>query len=163
MSPHSFTFHHPPLIAPFLLLQTWWSFFGHGDNYGFVPHGDTFTLHYPGQGAEHAQLVLALRAHAYKMRGVAPPTRCSRPDRHKLLRFSILDQLRPPAANFLSFLPDRWPEPGAPLITAVVQNANGTTTLAWRGGILAVNYTVQHGPSETGTWRPSGTLLVHWI
>eukprot|EP00927_Polykrikos_kofoidii_P083164 TRINITY_DN8457_c0_g1_i1.p1 TRINITY_DN8457_c0_g1~~TRINITY_DN8457_c0_g1_i1.p1 ORF type:complete len:530 (-),score=56.78 TRINITY_DN8457_c0_g1_i1:37-1626(-) len=53
--------------------DTWWSFFPHGDSYGFVPHGDSYTLHYPGDTFEKQTTLLALRDHAFQMRGLPVP------------------------------------------------------------------------------------------
>lgn len=33
---------------PALFAANFWSFFPHADSHGFVPHGDHYTMHYPG-------------------------------------------------------------------------------------------------------------------
>lgn len=52
---------------------TFWSLFGHADTYGYVQHGDGFTLHYPGDSPEMRQRVAVLREFAYAMRGLQTP------------------------------------------------------------------------------------------
>ena len=51
----------------------YWSLFPHGDTHGFVSHGDSFTLHYPGATAPAAAAAALLRTHAFAMRGISPP------------------------------------------------------------------------------------------
>jgi mannan endo-1,4-beta-mannosidase len=52
----------------------YWDFFPHNDTYGYVQHGDNFTLHYPGDTSSMREAVQLLRAHAYRMQGrPAPP------------------------------------------------------------------------------------------
>jgi hypothetical protein len=53
----------------------YWSLFPHLDTYGFVQHGDGFTIHYPGDDSNMASAAQALRGHAYAMSGIStPPT-----------------------------------------------------------------------------------------
>lgn len=53
----------------------YWSLFPHADAYGFVKHGDGFSLHYPGDTPEMMIAVATIRRHAFAMRGlVEPPT-----------------------------------------------------------------------------------------
>eukprot|EP00045_Choanoeca_perplexa_P010039 m.100438 g.100438 ORF g.100438 m.100438 type:complete len:495 (+) comp15125_c0_seq2:56-1540(+) len=54
-----------PLVAG----DMWWSFFSHGDNYGFVPHGDSYTLHYPSDNALRQSKFDATVNHTYVMQG----------------------------------------------------------------------------------------------
>lgn len=56
-----------------LVGDTYWSFFPHADSFGYVQHGDGFTVHYPGDTAAMRTAVQALRGHAYAMQGVAVP------------------------------------------------------------------------------------------
>lgn len=50
-----------------------WSLFPHGDEFGFVNHGTSHTLHYPGQTPDMISRSKLLREHAFKMRGVPVP------------------------------------------------------------------------------------------
>lgn len=47
----------------------YWSLFPHNETYGFVPHGEHFTLHYPGDTPDMRWRVSLLRTHGYTMRG----------------------------------------------------------------------------------------------
>ena len=51
----------------------YWSLFGHLDTYGFVQHNDGYTVHYPGDTSAMQTGVLAMRSHAYGMRGLSVP------------------------------------------------------------------------------------------
>jgi mannan endo-1,4-beta-mannosidase len=53
---------------------TYWSLFGHADTYGYVQHGDGFTLHYPGDAPEMHTRAAALRDFAFAMSGMPTPT-----------------------------------------------------------------------------------------
>lgn len=50
-----------------------WSLFPHSPNYGYIQHGDGYTLHYPGDTADMRTRAQELRTHAYTMSNVAPP------------------------------------------------------------------------------------------
>lgn len=50
-----------------------WSLFGHADTNGFVQHSDGYTLHYPGDTSAMQTAILAMRSHAYGMRGISVP------------------------------------------------------------------------------------------
>lgn len=63
--------------SPLVSGDLYWSLFPHAIDWGFVQHGDTFTLHYPGDSPDLAVAVGALRAHAFNMSGRSlpqPPT-----------------------------------------------------------------------------------------
>lgn len=51
----------------------YWSLFPHGDQRGFVDHGDSYTIHYPGASPAARATAQQLRTHAFAMRGIAPP------------------------------------------------------------------------------------------
>jgi hypothetical protein len=53
--------------------STYWSLFPHNDSFGFVPHGDGYTLHYPGETPAYQSLVDQLRSHAFRMSGLTVP------------------------------------------------------------------------------------------
>lgn len=53
--------------------DTYWSLFPHLDTYGFVQHGDSWTLHWPGDSDDMSARALQLRTHAFSRQGVAPP------------------------------------------------------------------------------------------
>lgn len=53
--------------------DTYWSFFPHNDTYGYVQHGDGYTLHYPGDNSAMQEAVQLLCAHAYRMQGRNEP------------------------------------------------------------------------------------------
>jgi hypothetical protein len=53
--------------------DTYWSLFPHNDTYGYVQHGDGFTLHYPGDTSDMQSRDQALRTHAYTMSGRSVP------------------------------------------------------------------------------------------
>lgn len=59
--------------------DTYWSLFPHNDQYGYVQHGDGYTLHYPGDTPDMRDRAQALRTHAYTMRCLSVPP-YSRPD-----------------------------------------------------------------------------------
>lgn len=75
------------LVSFLTLLETfpqigdsYWSLFVRDDScQKYVPHNDGFTLHYPGDDANMQMRADALRAHAYKKTGVAPPVAQSVP------------------------------------------------------------------------------------
>ncbi|WP_089155958.1 carbohydrate binding domain-containing protein [Micromonospora sp. NBS 11-29] len=50
-----------------------WSLFGHHDHSGFVPHGDGFTVHYPGDTPAMRTAVAALTRFAGRMSGRPAP------------------------------------------------------------------------------------------
>ncbi|MCI4066831.1 cellulase family glycosylhydrolase [Micromonospora sp. R77] len=50
-----------------------WSLFPHHDHHGFVPHGDGFTVHYPGDTPAMRQAVAALTRNAFRMSGRPAP------------------------------------------------------------------------------------------
>ncbi|SBT43460.1 carbohydrate binding domain-containing protein [Micromonospora auratinigra] len=50
-----------------------WSLFGHHDHHGYVPHGDGFTVHYPGDTPAMRQAVAALTRFAGTMAGRPAP------------------------------------------------------------------------------------------
>ncbi|MFI7221550.1 carbohydrate binding domain-containing protein [Micromonospora maritima] len=50
-----------------------WSLFGHHDHHGFVPHGDGFTVHYPGDTPAMRTAVAALTRFAGRMSGRPAP------------------------------------------------------------------------------------------
>ncbi|MFI2714460.1 carbohydrate binding domain-containing protein [Micromonospora sp. NPDC018662] len=50
-----------------------WSLFGHHDHSGFVPHGDGFTVHYPGDTPAMREAVAALTRFAGTMAGRPAP------------------------------------------------------------------------------------------
>jgi mannan endo-1,4-beta-mannosidase len=47
----------------------YWTLFPHTDLYGYVQHGEHYTLHYPGDTPDMRRRVSLLRAHAYAMQG----------------------------------------------------------------------------------------------
>ncbi len=49
---------------------TYWSLFGHADNYGYAQHSDGFTLHYPGDTTTMQGEAQQLRTFAYQMSGL---------------------------------------------------------------------------------------------
>ncbi|MBA2283923.1 MAG: hypothetical protein H0W02_00420 [Ktedonobacteraceae bacterium] len=51
----------------------YWSLFPHDDSYGFVPHNEHYTLHYPGDTPQMRTRVASLTVHAYAMRGLPVP------------------------------------------------------------------------------------------
>ncbi|MDQ2799964.1 MAG: biopolymer transporter ExbD, partial [Armatimonadota bacterium] len=51
----------------------YWSLFGHRDDFGFEQHDDNLTLHFPGDTPDMKARAALLRAHAYRMRGLAIP------------------------------------------------------------------------------------------
>ncbi|MDQ2903853.1 MAG: hypothetical protein ABI456_09225 [Ktedonobacteraceae bacterium] len=51
----------------------YWSLFPHDDSYGFVPHNEHYTLHYPGDTPQMRTRVTLLTAHAYAMRSLSVP------------------------------------------------------------------------------------------
>lgn len=53
--------------------DTYWSFFPHNDNYGYVEHNDGYTLHYPGDTNAMRQAVQLLTTHAYQIQGLPTP------------------------------------------------------------------------------------------
>jgi hypothetical protein len=53
--------------------DTFWSLFPHNDTYGYVQHGDGYTLHYPGDTSDMRSRAQALRTHAYTMSGRSVP------------------------------------------------------------------------------------------
>ncbi len=57
----------------------YWSLFGHADQYGYIPHDDGYTLHYPGDTPQMRQAVVELRAQAYAMLGEAYPPPAAAP------------------------------------------------------------------------------------
>lgn len=59
--------------TPAIAGSLYWALFGHDDNYGYVRHGQVYTLHYPGN-SDAAPRVSQLRAHAYHMRGLDIPS-----------------------------------------------------------------------------------------
>jgi len=69
--------------------DTWWSFFPHGDNYGFVSHGDAYTVHYPGKDNASQSTLLALRSHAFSMRGLAVPEDTDMPGQPLITQASV--------------------------------------------------------------------------
>ena len=50
-----------------------WSLFGHNDTYGFIQHGDGYTLHYPGDNSDMRTRASQIRSAYYGFRGVAVP------------------------------------------------------------------------------------------
>lgn len=50
-----------------------WSLFGHSDSFGYVPHPDGYTLHYPGDTPAMSVRAQELRTHAYTMAGLSVP------------------------------------------------------------------------------------------
>jgi hypothetical protein len=51
----------------------YWTLFGHSDNYGYVNSNGDYKLHYPGETVNMRERAQLLRAHAFAMRGLAPP------------------------------------------------------------------------------------------
>lgn len=142
--------------------DTWWSFFGHGDQFGFVPHADGYTLHYPGDTQHDQDVILALRKHAFQM--------TSRCDDNASCR-----QLSPKAINNGNLPTDTPPPPIAPVFTGftckdVIDKPKGnqgrdlirdstpttncTNAVYWRGAPLAVKYDVQYlmYPEKPESW-----------
>jgi len=112
--------------SPVVAGDTYWSLWGHGDNYGYIQHPDGFALHYPGDLVDERGVainmraeVAKLRSHAYAMQGIAEPS---------------LDI------------------PGTPSIT-LIQRVDGNNVIAWRGAVGAANYTVQRSiTGSSGPW-----------
>jgi hypothetical protein len=52
----------------------YWALFPHADGGGFVPEGEHYTLHYPGDTSDMRTRIGLLRTHAYAMRGLQVPT-----------------------------------------------------------------------------------------
>lgn len=65
--------------TPGIVGDTYWDLFGHNDTYGYVQHGDGFTLHFPGDTAADRLAATQLRAHAYAMSGLPVPKNYPRP------------------------------------------------------------------------------------
>ncbi|EGD78291.1 hypothetical protein PTSG_12876 [Salpingoeca rosetta] len=118
--------------APLVSGDTWWSFFGHGSVYGFVNHSDGFTIHYPGEDAQHHAMINALREHAYRKRGVPLPSK-----------------LPVPGTPSITLAEASAPSRGA--------NACKHVKLTWRGAAMACNYTIQRSPQLTPT--PAWTTI----
>jgi len=62
-----------------LFSACFWSFFPHADSHGFVPHGDHYTMHFPGDSTQMLEGVVAIRDFAFRMQGKAPPVAASWP------------------------------------------------------------------------------------
>lgn len=69
--------------------SAWWSLFPHGDEYGFVPHGDSFTIHWPGDDDAMREKVAVLRAHAFRMRGLPVPADTPAPGTPAITRVAL--------------------------------------------------------------------------
>ncbi|MFV2049656.1 RICIN domain-containing protein [Metabacillus sp. YM-086] len=54
--------------------DSYWSLFGHNDQYGYVQHNDGFTLHYPGTSEDMKERAQKLREHAFWIDGRAIPS-----------------------------------------------------------------------------------------
>eukprot|EP00750_Incisomonas_marina_P018166 INCI2737.2.p1 GENE.INCI2737.2~~INCI2737.2.p1 ORF type:complete len:688 (-),score=97.25 INCI2737.2:863-2926(-) len=52
--------------------DTWWSYFGHGSEFGFVQHSDSYTLQFPAATADEQEKLMMLREHAFFMTTPSP-------------------------------------------------------------------------------------------
>ena len=133
-----------PLVAG----DTWWSFFGHGDNFGFVDHGDHYTLHFPGDSDSDQERLMHLRDHAFAMRFGTPA-----PDDTPVPPIA-------PALNGFACLNNTNGTTSScnPAVVASA-NSNLTTVVTWRGATLAAAYDVQYltDPKNPSSWTSLST------
>jgi len=61
------------LDTPAVSLDMFWSLFPHLDTYGFVQHGDGFTVHWPGDNSGMAAFAQLSRAHNVNMTSPGAP------------------------------------------------------------------------------------------
>jgi hypothetical protein len=54
-------------------IVSFWSLFGHNDTYGFIQHGDGYTLHYPGYNNEMISRSGQIRSAYYGIRNLSVP------------------------------------------------------------------------------------------
>lgn len=58
--------------TPAIAGSNFWSVFPHRDDYGFVQHGDGFTVHFPGDTSDMATVVQLVRNASATIRGLVP-------------------------------------------------------------------------------------------
>lgn len=102
-----------------------WSLFPHADGFGFVPHNDGFTLHYPGGPTPDSQgsvfLTYTLREHGAAMAG----------------------------GGGGGSVPPLLPPTSPPIITSALPT---NSSIAWQGCTMCVTYTVEVGGTSGGPW-----------
>lgn len=59
--------------TPVIAGDAFWALFGHGDDYGYEQHNESFTVHYPGDTPAMQTAVQQMRNHAFAMRGMSVP------------------------------------------------------------------------------------------
>ncbi|WP_409342385.1 OmpL47-type beta-barrel domain-containing protein [Paenibacillus sp. MBLB4367] len=112
--------------SPVVAGDTYWSLWGHADNYGYIQHPDGFALRYPGDLVDERSVsinmradVARLRSHAYTMQGVNEPP------------------LGIPAKPKIS----------------LIQRVGNDNVVAWEGAVGAAAYIVQRSTtSSSGPW-----------
>ena len=112
-------------LTPSLAGDLFWSLFPHLDGYGYVQHGDGFTMHYPGDGDFMQEMNNVLRHHAVEMSQDLTPL---------------------PLPELTA--PDLYP-----LSVSTLGNGTAEVTVTWRGVALADNYTV-YGQISMGEGDP---------